>query len=109
MNYKAQNRPNLPNHLSLRGFRAAGVGLLLSAAAVLADEKPGVQDPAAPAAAAVPAAQEAAAAPALPSAEDVLNQARTRLEGLDSLTCELQQTASMAGIRLVAKGTYTEA
>jgi len=109
MNYKAQNRPNLPNHLSLRGFRAAGVGLLLSAAAVLADETPGVQDPAASAAAAVPAAQEAAAAPALPSAEDVLNQARTRLEGLDSLTCELQQTASMAGIRLVAKGTYTEA
>jgi len=109
MNYKAQNHSNLPNTPSLRGFRAAGIGLLLSAAAVLADEKPGVQDPAAPAAAAAPAVQEAAPAPALPSADEVLNQARTRLEGLDSLTCELQQTASMAGIKLVAQGTYTEA
>jgi len=57
MNYKAQNHSNLPNTPSLRGFRAAGIGLLLSAAAVLADEKPGVQDPAAPAAAAAPAVQ----------------------------------------------------
>jgi len=110
MNHKAQNRPRSPFSPILRGYRAAGVGLLLSAAAVLADEKPAVQNPAAAPAAATPAAQEApAAAPALPSADDVLNQARSRLEGVESLSCELQQTASLAGIKLVAKGTYTEA
>lgn len=108
MNYKPQNRPNLPSFLNLRRLRGVGACLLLSAAAVLADEKPGTQDPAA---AAAPAQESPAAAPAvaLPSPEEVLSQARARLEGLDSLSCELQQTASMAGIKLIAKGTYTEA
>jgi hypothetical protein len=115
MNYKPQNHPNLPSFFNLRRFRGVGACLLLSAAAVLADEKPGTQDPAAAAAPAAPAAAPAqespAAAPAvaLPSPEEVLTQARARLEGLDSLSCELQQTASMAGIKLIAKGTYTEA
>ncbi len=113
MNYKPQNRPNLPFFLNLRRLRGVGACLLLSAAAVLADEKPGTQDPAAAAApaAAAPAQESPAAAPAvaLPSPEEVLSQARARLEGLDSLSCELQQTASMAGIKLIAKGTYTEA
>jgi len=110
MNHKAQNPPK-PSVLSiLCGFRTAGVGLLLSAAAVLADEKAASQDPPAAPAVATPAAQEVpAAAPALPSADEVLNQARSRLEELESLTCELQQTASLAGIKLVAKGNYTEA
>ncbi|MFO0979500.1 MAG: hypothetical protein U0996_24055 [Planctomycetaceae bacterium] len=47
--------------------------------------------------------------PNLPAADEILNQARTKLEGLESLKCDLHQTALIAGMKLQASGTYVEA
>jgi hypothetical protein len=122
MNHKPEHPnkpPILPGFALLAAF-AAGTGLLLPA--VFADE-PAKQAAGAPATAtAAPAVaqetktsqdapQQPAAAPAadLPAADEILNQARTRLEGLESLECDLQQTAIIGGMRILAAGRYTEA
>lgn len=122
MNHKPDHQdkyPILPG-LALLASMAAATGCLLPA--VFADE-PAKQPAEAPTAAAVApsTAQEAktpqdstqapAAAPEtdLPAADEILNLARTRLEGLESLECDLQQTAIIGGMRILAAGRYTEA
>lgn len=43
------------------------------------------------------------------SGTDLLTQVRGKLEGLDSLQCELHQTATFGGMKLLATGRYAEA
>ncbi len=45
----------------------------------------------------------------VPESVDLLNQVRSRLQGLDSLKCDLHETVMMAGMTLHATGTYAEA
>lgn len=54
-------------------------------------------------------AESAKSDPGLPAADEILNQARTKLEGLESLKCDLHQTALIAGMKLQASGSYVEA
>jgi hypothetical protein len=96
MNNLPQTQPKAPILLllALFGGFTGGFGGLLPA--VSADEPPA-------------APQEAQNPPDLPAADEILNQARTRLEGLDSLECDLQQTAMIGGMKILATGRYTEA
>jgi hypothetical protein len=118
MNHKPENTHKLPI-LSIFALCAVAIAAFTSLGhAVSADEPP---KPAAPAPTAPPA--DAPAAPAqdpqptppaqpaenLPPADEILNQARARLEGLDSLECDLQQTAIIGGMKILAAGRYTEA
>lgn len=96
MNHHPQSQPKAPGLLLLALFGGITGVFGGSLPAVLADEK----------AAAAPAQQSP---PDLPAADDILNQARTRLEGLDSLECDLQQTAMIGGMKILATGRYTEA
>lgn len=73
-----------------------------------ADEpKPATDSPAAATQEPNPAAP--AESTGLPAADEILTQLRARLEGLDSLKCELQQTSTIAGMKLTAVGKYVEA
>jgi hypothetical protein len=68
------------------------------------------ETPAADAPAASPATPDATAATAdVPNPTDLLNQVRSKLQGLDSLKCDLHQTVMMSGMTLHAAGTYAEA
>ena len=124
MNHKPQTSPVFSWSASLLAVIASGSLLLPFAAAAFADEKASQADPASatPAPAPTqesPAATEPAAAasqeeqtPAaenLPKADEILTQVRTKLEGLDSLKCELNQIAMVAGMKLQASGKYVEA
>jgi len=109
MNHHPQTQPKAPTLLLLALFGGLTGGFCGSQPAISADEKPAAaaasQDPANPAAQTAP--QQPAAD--LPPADEILNQARSRLEGLDSLECDLQQTALIGGMKILASGHYTEA
>lgn len=45
----------------------------------------------------------------VPASRELLTQVRSKLEGLDSLTCDLHETVLMSGRTLHAVGTYAEA
>lgn len=109
MNQHPQIQPKAPILLLTALFGGLAGGFCSFPAAVFADENPpqppAAQD-AAPASAPAPAPQPPAD---LPAADEILNQARTRLEGLDSLECDLQQTAMIGGMKVLAAGRYTEA
>ena len=127
MNHKPEYQYKLPifSGIPLLALLAAAAGGYLPAVIADEPEKPPAEAPAG--AAAAPAAtpetktaqdappqpaaspDAAAAAADLPAADEILNQARTRLEGLDSLECDLQQTAVIGGMRILAAGRYTEA
>jgi hypothetical protein len=82
--------------------------LSLAKSAVVADESPAAATPAAtdsqtPAETPAPA-KAAVADPNLPAADEILNQLRSKLEGLDSLRCELHQTSLISGMKLTARG-----
>ena len=96
MNHYPHPQPKAPGLLLLALFGGITGVFGGSLPAVLADEPP----------AAAPAQQTP---PELPAADEILNQARTRLEGLDSLECDLQQTAMIGGMKILANGRYTEA
>ena len=96
MNHHPHSQPKAPSLLLLALFGGITGVFGGSLPAVLADEPP----------AAAPAQQTP---PELPAADEILNQARTRLEGLDSLECDLQQTAMIGGMKILANGRYTEA
>lgn len=96
MNHHPQTQPKAPSLLLLALFGGVTGVFGGSPPAVFADETP----------AAAPAQQ---APPELPAADEILNQARTRLEGLESLECDLQQTAMIGGMKILATGRYTEA
>ena len=107
MNYKHQILPDPPVLRISACFAACCLLMVTLAAAENADEQT-----AAPAKTA--AAQDTPTTPEatdskLPPADEVLNQARSRLESLDSLQCDLQQMAVFGGIKLIAAGKYTEA
>jgi hypothetical protein len=104
MNYKHQILPCPPALRIAACFAGCFLLMVTLTAAETADQQP-------PASAEPAAAQQAsdAAVPALPAADDILNQARTRLESLNSLQCDLQQTAIFGGVKLIAAGKYTEA
>lgn len=78
-----------------------------------ADEKTPPTDaapPETPAAEAPPADPATPAATAdVPNPTDLLDQVRSKLQGLDSLKCDLHQTVTMSGMTLHAAGTYAEA
>ena len=121
MNHKPQTLPVFSWSASLLAVIASGSLLLPFAAAAFADEKAGQADPASataptqesPAATEPPAAasqeEQTPAAENLPKADEILTQVRTKLEGLDSLKCELNQIAMVAGMKLQASGKYVEA
>jgi len=119
MNHKPQTLPGLPTLAALAAVCLSAAGLTLNVSAAFAtgprpvassaadESKPATDSPA-------PADQEPnPAAPAesagLPAADEILTQLRARLEGLDSLKCELQQTSTIAGMKLTAVGKYVEA
>lgn len=105
MNHKPQISPVLPvltaflslATLLLSVFSLANPGFADESKAQAADEKKA--DP----------AESAKPDPNLPAADEILNQARTKLEGLESLKCDLHQTALIAGMKLQATGSYAEA
>lgn len=118
MNHKPQTQPVFSWPVALLAA-VSSTGILLSlATAAIADEKTSQANPAAASApaqetpASAPAGEAKSDAPAednLPKADDVLIQVRTKLEGLDSLKCELQQVAMVSGMKLQASGKYVEA
>jgi len=107
MNYKHQILPCPPVLRISACFAACCLLMVTFAAAEVTDEPT-----AAPAATA--AAQDTKKTPTesetqLPTADEILSQARSRLESLDSLQCDLQQMAIFGGVKLIAAGRYTEA
>lgn len=113
MNYKPQTFPHFSTRTVLAGCLLSVGALSLAKSAVVADEAPATAAPAAtdsqtPAETPAPA-KAAAADPNLPAADEILNQLRSKLEGLDSLRCELHQTSLISGMKLTARGKYVEA
>ena len=132
MNYKPQSFTKLPG---LAGVVVVAAVMFLAnrqISAGSADEKAAVADTAAASAAtdekstppdadaakttpadspaADPAATEAPANSAdVPGAKELLDQVRAKLEGLDSLKCDLHETVMMSGLVLHAAGSYAEA
>lgn len=113
MNYKPQTFPHFSTRTVLAGCLLSFGALSLARSAVVADESPAAATPAAPDSqtpAETPAPAKAAVAdPNLPAADEILNQLRSKLEGLDSLRCELHQTSLISGMKLTARGKYLEA
>ncbi len=103
MNHKQQN----PSRLNTFSFQLAVLALLFST----------VQSPAhgwnadEPAVKQQPAAKSAAPAPAgdLPAADQILSELRDRLQNLESLQCDLHQTALINGVSIISAGRYTQA
>lgn len=113
MNYKPQTFPHFSTRTVLAGCLLSFGALSLARSAVVADESPAAATPAAkdsqtPAETPAPA-KAAVADPNLPGADEILNQLRSKLEGLDSLRCELHQTSLISGMKLTARGKYLEA
>lgn len=113
MNYKPQTFPHFSTRTVLAGCLLSFGALSLAKSAVVADEAPATATPAAtdsqtPSETPAPA-KAAAADPNLPAADEILNQLRSKLEGLDSLRCELHQTSLISGMKLTARGKYLEA
>ncbi len=118
MNHKPQTLPSLTAMAAMAAFSLSMAALVLAIPAVYADEakpaaataadesKSTAEDPAA-AKADTPA--EAASSANLPAADEILTQLRGKLEGLDSLKCELHQTTLLSGMKLIAAGKYVEA
>ena len=113
MNYKPQTFPHFSTRTVLAGCLLSFGALSLAKSAVVADESPAAATPAATDSQTPPEtptpAKAAAADPNLPAADEILNQLRSKLEGLDSLRCELHQTSLISGMKLVARGKYLEA
>ena len=113
MNYKPQTFPHFSALTVMAAFLLSIGGLTLAKSAVFADESPAAATPAATDSqppAETPAPGKAAAPdPNLPAADEILTQLRTKLEGLDSLRCELHQTSLISGMKLTARGKYLEA
>ena len=113
MNYKPQTFPHFSALTVMAAFLLSIGGLTLAKSAVFADESPAAATQAATDSqppAETPAPGKAAAPdPNLPAADEILTQLRTKLEGLDSLRCELHQTSLISGMKLTARGKYLEA
>jgi hypothetical protein len=113
MNYKPQTFPHFSSLTVMAGVLLSIGGLTLAKSAVFADESPAAATPAAadsqPPAESPTPAKAAVPDPNLPAADEILTQLRTKLEGLDSLRCELHQTSLISGMKLTARGKYLEA
>ncbi|MFN9718341.1 MAG: LolA family protein [Planctomycetota bacterium] len=114
MNHKPQTQPVLTWATPLLAVIAFGTLLTLAAAAGFADEKTAQADPAAVSTQVPPdATKEDAAADVptenLPHADEILTQVRSKLEGVDSLKCDLSQIAIVSEMRMQAFGRYVEA
>lgn len=128
MNHKQQipSALSILFNLAFRTTFGASMAMLLAAApaawivgtAASADETAAERNPADPTDAqeegSVPDASRAdapeSADDAIPPAGDaLLTEVRSRLETLDSLKCDLSQTALIGGMKLVASGRYVEA
>jgi hypothetical protein len=119
MNHKPQTLP----HFSRSALLAAAIGApvlfvaLLTAESAAEATAPAVSaqettTSASPDAAAQdPSTPESPAptADALPAATEILKQSRGKLEELQTLKCDLHQTAMISGMKLVALGKYVEA
>ncbi|MFO1000247.1 MAG: hypothetical protein U0936_07910 [Planctomycetaceae bacterium] len=113
MNYKPKTFPHFSTRTVLAGCLLSIGAVSLAKSAVVADEAPAAATPAAtdsPPPSETPAPAKAADGdPKLPVADEILNQLRSKLEGLDSLRCELHQTSLISGMKLTARGKYLEA
>jgi len=119
MNHKPQTLPGLPSLAALAVFCLCIGALTLTISAAFAAEPRPVAGLAADANQTAtdspdPATQAddpaaSADAQSLPAANEILTQLRARLEGLDSLKCELQQATTISGMKLTAVGKYVEA
>lgn len=111
MNYKPQSLTSvvLTSLLLAISVVIAGIGPGLRAAGPDESATPAkaAETPAAVAAGQQPAAADASAP--VPTAEELLTQVRERLEGLDSLKCDLHQTATLSGMKFIAAGRYVQA
>ncbi len=119
MNHKPQTLPGFTSLAALAGFVLGTAALATGFPAVFADEtqapaasaadepKTTTRSPAPPVTTEAPA--NSAAAANLPKADEILTQLRTKLEGLDSLKCDLNQTSLISGMKLTASGKYVEA
>jgi hypothetical protein len=105
MNQKPLSLSFLPERYRRRCALGLILGLVAGLSAVPADER----TPAADSAAAQTPEVGQAAAGSDASATELLTDVRTRLEGLQSLQCELHQTAIIAGVKLAAVGRCVEA
>ena len=110
MNHKPQSLSVLPWLAVVAGVLTLVTTCALRIPAAFADEAQPPVEAAAPATAAVqePAATEPQSSVAQ-SGDELLTQVRAKLEGLDSLKCELHQTAVISGMKLTSFGRYTEA
>ncbi|MCX7401226.1 MAG: hypothetical protein NT138_26375 [Planctomycetales bacterium] len=113
MNYKPQTFPHFAALTVMAAFLLSIGGLTRAKSAVFADESAAAATPAAtdsqPPAETPAPAKAAAPDPNLPAADEIMTQLRTKLEGLDSLRCELHQTSLISGMKLTARGKYLEA
>lgn len=110
MNHKPQKLPVFPWLASFTGFACLAVVFIAFNSAGIADE------PQEPGTTAADEPKVDAAEPESPTdvanltaATEVLTQVRSKLEGLDSLKCELHSTAMISGMKLTAFGRYVEA
>ncbi len=112
MNHKPQSFTVLPWLAAATNRLALASALMVPIPASLADESQPPADPA-PSVATTPAAEQlpvdASPDPAAQPGDELLTQVRAKLEGLESLKCELHQTAMISGMKLSALGRYTEA
>lgn len=118
MNYKPQILPYLPKLVLPGAFALAAITLTLANPAVPADEPDSAAATAAdegetpserPATGSSDESADSAGTKGLPAADQILTQLRAKLEGLDSLKCDLHQTALFSGMKLTAVGKYVEA
>ena len=110
MNHKPQSLTVLPWLALVASFLTLMTICTLRIPAAFADEAQPPFEAAAPATVEV---QELAVTDSpssvAQSGDELLTQVRAKLEGLDSLKCELHQTAVISGMKLTAFGRYTEA
>ena len=110
MNHKPQSLSVLPWLAAAAGFLTLFGTVVMWLPAGLADEaQPPAESAVPPTADAQPPAAADPQNSAAQSGDDLLTQVRVKLEGLDSLQCELHQTAVISGMKLTAFGRYTEA
>lgn len=110
MNHKPQKIPIFSGLARFSGFTGLTAVFIAFISAGIADEaqNPGTQEP-------VETTENSGKATAqvdestVAAAAEILTQVRSKLEGLDSLKCELHQTATIAGMKMTAFGRYVEA
>jgi len=114
MNHKPYSFAAFPGLAFLTSLATLVAIALQQVPAESADEKPGTAETAASDKEKAAETKTNDTVPAtntdpVPTATDLLNQTRGKLQSLESLKCDLHETVIMAGMTLHAAGTYAEA